>query len=67
LASISRRLEGAGELRAVGKLDLEISRKLAPAVPLDANGDEYFFSGRVNPKSLSYTRYGWSFAALRLQ
>lgn len=67
LASISRRLKGAARQRALGKLDLEISRKLAPAVPLDASSYDYFFSSRVNPKSLAYTLFGWSFPALGLK
>jgi ABC-type oligopeptide transport system substrate-binding subunit len=39
LASISRRLRGRARLVALGKLDVEIMRNLAPAVPLYASGN----------------------------
>jgi ABC-type oligopeptide transport system substrate-binding subunit len=39
LASISRRLRGRARLMALGKLDVEIMRNLAPAVPLYAAGN----------------------------
>jgi ABC-type oligopeptide transport system substrate-binding subunit len=68
LASISRRLKGAARLRALGKLELEISRKLAPAVPLAAASSQWFFSARVSPYSLRWTpAYGFSLPALRLK
>ncbi len=68
LASISRRLKGRARLAALGKLDLEILRKLAPAAPLFASADYSFFSARVDPTSLVYSpRYGWSIPALRLK
>jgi hypothetical protein len=67
LASISRRLKGQARLKALGRFDLEIMRKLAPVVPLYTSTDSSFFSARVNPSSLAYTRYGWSIPALKLR
>jgi hypothetical protein len=67
LTSISRRLKGQARLKALGRFDLEVMRKLAPVVPLYTSSDLSFFSARVNPGSLAYTRYGWSFPALKLK
>jgi ABC-type transport system substrate-binding protein len=68
LALISRRLKGAARLRALGKLDLEISRKLAPAVPLAAGASQWFFSARVFPYSLRWSpAYGWSLPAFNVK
>src|SRR5262249_19236814 len=68
LAAISRRLKGRARLAALGRLDLEITRKLAPAAVLTTTNNNSFFSGRVDPRSLVYSsRYGWSFPALRLR
>ena len=68
LASISRRLKGGARLAALGRLDLEITRKLAPAVELTTATNNAFFSGRVDPRSLVYSpRFGWSFPALKLR
>jgi ABC-type transport system substrate-binding protein len=67
LESISSRLKGKARLAALGRFDLELMRKVAPVVPLATSSDRSFFSARVNPKSLVYTRYGWSIPALRFK
>jgi ABC-type oligopeptide transport system substrate-binding subunit len=55
------KLEAADELRepartrALGKLDLAITRNLAPAVFMRTFNNRYFFSSRVKPGSLAYS------------
>lgn len=65
----SRKLDAArSRPKALGKLDLEITRALAPAVAMRTYNNRFFFSGRVDPRSLKFNRvYGdWSIPALSL-
>ena len=50
----ANRLVGNAQLRAIGKLDLEMTRNLAPVVAMRTYNNRYFFSDRVDPKSLVY-------------
>jgi peptide/nickel transport system substrate-binding protein len=58
-----------GGTRALGRLDLEITRNLAPAAVMRTYNNRYFFSGRVDPRSLRYSRVyqDWIIPALRLK
>ena len=47
------RLVGPRASRALGKLDLEIMRKVAPVAVMRTYNNRYFFSDRVDPRSLS--------------
>jgi ABC-type oligopeptide transport system substrate-binding subunit len=46
------RLVGNRRLAAFGKLDLDISRNLAPVAPMRTFNNLYLFSNRVDPRSL---------------
>ena len=63
------RLVGRKRLDALGRLDIEIMRKLAPVVVLRTYNNRYFFSDRVDPKSLVYqpVYLDWSIPALALK
>ena len=63
------KLTGGARLRAVGKLDLEIARNLAPAAPLRSYNNHYLFSNRVDPRSLvySFVYTDWRIPALALK
>ena len=63
------RLVGNRRLAAFGKLDLDISRNLAPVAPMRTFNKRYLFSFRVDPRSLVYNSvYGdWSIPALALK
>ncbi len=71
----SRRLEAASRLvgpkrlRAFGQLDLDIMRKVAPVAVMRTFNNRYFFSDRVDPKSLVYqgVYLDWSIPALALK
>jgi ABC-type oligopeptide transport system substrate-binding subunit len=65
----ANKLLGAARLRALGRLDLEVTRNLAPAAVVRTYNNRYFFSSRVNPKSLSYSGayQDWSIPALALR
>jgi peptide/nickel transport system substrate-binding protein len=65
----ANRLVGQARLKAFGKLDLEISSRLAPVAVMHTYNNVYFFSNRVNPRSLVYhTVYSdWSIPALALK
>ena len=68
LAALSRKPVGRARLRALGRFDLEVTKKLAPVAMLWATNDLSFFSNRVDPASLTYSPvYRWSFTALRLK
>jgi ABC-type oligopeptide transport system substrate-binding subunit len=62
-------LKGSARLNALGKLDLEIARKLAPIAVMHTYNNRYFFSARVDPRSLKYHRvyHDWSITALALK
>jgi ABC-type transport system substrate-binding protein len=65
----ANRLLGEARLEALGKLDLEITNRLAPVAVMHSYNHVYFFSTRVNPRSLVYhTVYSdWSIPALELK
>ena len=66
----SRRLDAVrNRPKALGKLDLEITRNLAPAAVMRTYNNLCFFSGRVDPRSLKYNRVyqDWSIPALALK
>jgi ABC-type transport system substrate-binding protein len=68
LAALSSRPPGKARLRALGRFDLEVTKKLAPVAVVAASNDLTFFSNRVDPASLRYSPVsGWSFTALRLK
>jgi hypothetical protein len=53
----------------LGTLDLEITRNVAPAAVLRTYNNRYFFSDRVDPRSLKYSGVylDWSIPALALK
>jgi peptide/nickel transport system substrate-binding protein len=63
------RLRGVARFKRFGELDLEIMRNEPPVVVLRTYNNRYFFSRRVDPKSLAYNYvYGdWSIPALALK
>jgi ABC-type transport system substrate-binding protein len=65
----ANRLHGAARLRALGRLDLDLMRNVAPAAPLGIRNNSYFFSDRVDPSSLKYEPMAadWSIADLALK
>jgi ABC-type oligopeptide transport system substrate-binding subunit len=65
----AERLSPNARLRALGKLDLEITRNLAPAVAMRSYNNRYFFSSRVDPRSLAWSPIyqDWSIPALALK
>jgi ABC-type transport system substrate-binding protein len=68
-ARAAARLVGNRRLRAFGKLDLEIMNRLAPVAVMRTYNSRYFFSNRVDPRSLSYSGVysDWSIPALALK
>jgi ABC-type transport system substrate-binding protein len=62
-------LKGSARLKALGKLDLEIARNLAPVAVMHTYNNRSFFSESVDPRSLRYhTVYSdWSIPALALK
>jgi hypothetical protein len=65
----ANKLREPARTRALGKLDLEITNNLAPAAVLRTYNNRYYFSGRVDPRSLAYSGayQDWSIPALRLK
>ena len=65
----AERLRGAARFKRFGDLDLEIMRNVAPLAVMRTYNNRYFFSNRVDPKSLAYNYvYGdWSIPALALK
>jgi len=65
----AERLVGNQRLKALGKLDLEITTKLAPYVPMRTYNNRYLFSNRVDPRSLAFSGVysDWSIPALALK
>ncbi len=51
----ANRLSGPARLRALGRLDLEVTRDLAPVVAMRTYNNRYFFSNRVVPRSFVYS------------
>jgi hypothetical protein len=68
LLSVNR-LIGEKRLKAFGRLDVEIMKKDAPLVVTNAYNNRFFFSNRVDPKSLKYHAVfpDWSIPALALK
>ncbi len=65
----ARRLKGQAQYRALGKLDVDLIKDLAPTVVLGVYNNRYFFSSRVDPRSLVYQNVyaDWSIPALALK
>src|SRR5438477_1161605 len=66
----SRKLDAARKRpKILGRLDLEITRSLAPVAAMRTYNNRYFFSARVDPRSLKYNRayQDWSIPALALK
>ena len=63
------RLHGAARLKALGELDLAITKDLAPVVVMRTYDTRYFFSDRVEPRSLVFSGVyeDWSIPALALK
>ena len=63
------RLTGKARLRAFGKLDLELTTNFAPLAVMGSYNNRYFFSNRVDPRSLRYhgIYQDWSIPALALK
>jgi peptide/nickel transport system substrate-binding protein len=62
-------LTGQARINALGKLDIEIMKNLAPLVVTNSYNNRFFFSSRVDPKSLRYHAVysDWSIPALGLK
>ena len=62
-------LKGNARLKAFGRLDLEITKKVAPLAVMGAYNNRFFFSNRVDPRSLVYHKVyaDWSIPALALK
>ena len=63
------KLPGKSRLKAFGDLDLAIMRNVAPMAVMRTYKNRYFFSNRVEPKSLvfNYVYSDWSIPALALK
>jgi ABC-type transport system substrate-binding protein len=63
------RLKGQAQYRALGKLDVDLMKELAPTVVLGVYTNRYFFSSRVDPRSLVYQNVyaDWSIPRLALK
>jgi peptide/nickel transport system substrate-binding protein len=63
------KLTGNARLRAFGRLDLDLTKNLAPAAFMRLYNNRYLFSNRVDPKSLVYNRVyqDWDIPALALK
>jgi ABC-type oligopeptide transport system substrate-binding subunit len=63
------RLKGKARATALGRLDLEIMRNVAPVAVTTTYNNLYFFSNRVDPRSLSFHKVyeDWSIPALALK
>jgi ABC-type transport system substrate-binding protein len=69
-ARYSRKVDAARKRpKILGRLDLEITRNLAPAAAMRTYNSLYFFSERVAPRSLAYNRVyqDWSIPVLALK
>jgi ABC-type transport system substrate-binding protein len=63
------KLSGQAHYRALGKLDVDLMLNLAPTVVLGVYNNRYFFSSRVDPRSLVYQNVyaDWSIPRLALK
>ena len=57
------------KVRALGNLDVDLMRNLAPAATIGAPNSRYFFSNRVDPRGLAWSPMyeNWSIPALALK
>ena len=62
-------LIGNARLRAFARVETELMRNLAPVAPMRTYNNSYFFSNRVDPRSLSYQPVysDWSIPELALK
>jgi ABC-type oligopeptide transport system substrate-binding subunit len=65
----AKRLRGNARLRALGRLDIALMKNVAPVAVMRTYNNLYFFSARVDPKSLVYKGVysDWSIPALALK
>jgi hypothetical protein len=63
------RLRGNARAKAIGKLDLDIMKNLAPVAVTNTYNKLFFLSNRVDPRSLEFHRVyeEWSIPALALK
>jgi ABC-type oligopeptide transport system substrate-binding subunit len=63
------KLKGQAQYRALGMLEVDLIQNLAPAVVLGVYNNRYFFSSRVDPRSLVYQSVytDWSIPRLALK
>jgi ABC-type transport system substrate-binding protein len=63
------RLKGNARAAALGKLDLDIMRSVAPVAVTNIYNNRYFFSNRVDPRSLSFHKVyeDWNIPLLALK
>ncbi len=63
------RLVGPKRFKVYGQMDLDLMREIAPMAAMRTYNNRYFFSNRVNPKSLVYQGIysDWSIPALALE
>jgi peptide/nickel transport system substrate-binding protein len=69
-SNYSKKLDAArNRPKALGKLDVEITKNLAPAAAMRTYNNRYVFSGRVAPRSLKFNQayQDWSIPALTLR
>jgi ABC-type transport system substrate-binding protein len=67
--AVAQSLKGQARHRALGKLDVEVMKNLAPEVVLNVYNNRFFFSSRVDARSLVYQNAytDWSIPALALK
>jgi ABC-type oligopeptide transport system substrate-binding subunit len=65
----AKKLSGMARLRALGRLDIALMKEVAPAAVMRTHNNLYYFSSRVDPKSLVYQGLysDWSIPALALK
>jgi ABC-type transport system substrate-binding protein len=65
----ARRLRGNARTTAIGKLDIDIMKNVAPTIVTNTLNNRFFFSNRVDPRSLKYHRVyeDWSIPSLALK
>ena len=65
----AERLAPAQRAKALGKLDIAIMKNAAPLAPMGYYNNLFFFSNRVDPRSLVYSPVytNWSIPALELK
>jgi ABC-type oligopeptide transport system substrate-binding subunit len=66
---VATKLQGKARLRALGRLDLDLMNTLAPVAVTSTYNNRFYFSRRVEPKSLVYVGVyqDWSIPALALK